>query len=84
MNQQAWSNGRLHAVTHRVALSGGNERYSFGLFAMPKEEMDIEVPIELVDEKIHPLRYHPFKYGEYISYFVSNLKENALEVFAGL
>lgn len=65
-------------------MSGDKERYSFGLFTMPKEEMDIEVPIELVDEKIHPLRYHSFKYGEYISYFVSNLKENALEVFAGL
>ncbi|KAL5144961.1 putative 2-oxoglutarate-dependent dioxygenase AOP1.2 [Glycine soja] len=79
---KAWSNGRLHAATHRVMMSGDKERYSFGLFTMPKEEMDIEVPIELVDEKIHPLRYHPFKYGEYISYFVSNLKENALEVFA--
>ena len=65
-------------------MNGNKERYSFGLFAMPMEEMDIEVPLELVDEKIHPLRYHPFKYGEYISYFVSNLKENALEVFAGL
>ncbi|KAL5190083.1 putative 2-oxoglutarate-dependent dioxygenase AOP1.2 [Glycine soja] len=81
---KAWSNGRLHAATHRVVMNGNKERYSFGLFAMPMEEMDIEVPLELVDEKIHPLRYHPFKYGEYISYFVSNLKENALEVFAGM
>ncbi|TKY74688.1 2-oxoglutarate-dependent dioxygenase AOP1.2 [Spatholobus suberectus] len=81
---KAWSNGRLHAATHRVVMSGDKERYSFGLFAMPKEEMDIEVPRELVDDKIHPLRYRPFNYGEYICYFVSNLKENALEVFAGL
>lgn len=81
---KAWSNGRLHAATHRVMMSGDKERYSFGVFAMPKEEMKIEVPRELVDDEIHPLRYHPFKYGEYISYFVSNLKENALEVFVGL
>ncbi|CAJ1973757.1 unnamed protein product [Sphenostylis stenocarpa] len=81
---KAWSNGRLHAATHRVVVNGEKERYSFGVFTMPKEEMNIEVPSELVDEKSHPLRYHPFNYGEYISYFVSNLKENALEVFAGL
>ncbi|RDY00506.1 putative 2-oxoglutarate-dependent dioxygenase AOP1.2, partial [Mucuna pruriens] len=81
---KAWSNGRLRAATHRVVMRGEKERYSFGLFAMPKEEMNIKVPRELVDDKIHPLRYHPFNYGEYISYFVSNLKENALEVFAGL
>ena len=65
-------------------MSGDKERYSFGVFGMPKEEMKIEVPHELVDDKIHPLRYRPFKFGEYISYFVSNLKENALEVFVGL
>ncbi|XP_027357030.1 probable 2-oxoglutarate-dependent dioxygenase AOP1 [Abrus precatorius] len=81
---KAWSNGRLHAATHRVVMSGEKERYSFGFFAMPKEEVNIEVPIELVDDKTHPLRYRPFNYGEYFHYFVSTLKENALEVFAGL
>jgi len=83
MNEQAWSNGRLHAVTHRVMLRGEKERYSFGHFAMPKEEMDIEVPDELVDNQIHPLRYRPFNYGEYFNYFVSN-PIGALEVFAGI
>ncbi|TKY74685.1 2-oxoglutarate-dependent dioxygenase AOP1 [Spatholobus suberectus] len=57
---KAWSNGRLHAVTHNVVMSGNKERYSFGFFAMPKEEMYIEVPCELVDGNIHPLRYRPF------------------------
>ncbi|KAK7410290.1 hypothetical protein VNO78_00965 [Psophocarpus tetragonolobus] len=80
---KAWSNGRLHAVTHRVEMSGEKERYSFGVFAMPKEEMDIEVPSELVDDKIHPLRYRPFNYGEYFYHFVSNPRE-ALQVFAGI
>jgi len=55
-------------------VNGEKERYSFGLFTMPKEEMNIEVPRELVDEKSHPLRYHPFNYGEYFSYFVSDVK----------
>jgi len=72
MNEQAWSNGRLHAVTHRVMLRGEKERYSFGLFANPKEEMNIEVPHELVDNQIHPLRYRPFTYGHYFNNFVSN------------
>ncbi|KAJ1417258.1 Oxoglutarate/iron-dependent dioxygenase [Sesbania bispinosa] len=81
---KAWSNGRLHTVTHRVMISGEKERYSFGLFAVPKDEVVIEVPPELVDGKINSFRYKSFKYGEYFNYHVSTLKENALEAFAGL
>ncbi|KAK7384757.1 hypothetical protein VNO78_30458 [Psophocarpus tetragonolobus] len=81
---KAWSNGRLHAATHRVVMSGEKERYSIALFAMPKDEMKIEVPSEFVEEKIHPLRYKPFNYGDYLQFFVSTLKENALDVFAGI
>lgn len=65
-------------------MSGDKERYSFGLFALPKEDIKIEVPPELVDDKMHPLRYRPFNYGDYFQYFVSTLKENALDVFAGV
>ncbi|KAL2346794.1 hypothetical protein Fmac_000794 [Flemingia macrophylla] len=81
---KAWSNGRLHAVTHRVMMSGEKERYTFGVFAKPKEEMVIEVPHELVEDKVHPLRYRPFNYGEFLHYFVQTLKENALQAFAGV
>ncbi|KAG4954017.1 putative 2-oxoglutarate-dependent dioxygenase AOP1.2 [Glycine soja] len=81
---KAWSNGRLHAATHRVMMGGEKERYSFALFAVPKEEVKIEVPPELVEENMHPLRYRPFNYGDYFQYFVSTLKENALDVFAGV
>ncbi|KAK7352748.1 hypothetical protein VNO80_18176 [Phaseolus coccineus] len=77
---KAWSNGRLHAVTHKVVLRE-KERYAFGVFAGPKEEMNIEVPDELVDNQIHPLRYRPFNYGEYFNYYVSNPRE-ALELIA--
>lgn len=70
---------------HRVVMNGGDkERYSLGLFAMPKDEMVVAVPRELVDDKMHPLRYKPFKYGEYFKYHVSTLKEDALEAFAGV
>ncbi|XP_014499326.1 probable 2-oxoglutarate-dependent dioxygenase AOP1.2 [Vigna radiata var. radiata] len=81
---KAWSNGRLHAATHRVMMSGEKERYSFGVFVTPDEEMKIEVPCELVDDKIHPLRYRPFHYGDFFNFSASNhIKENALEMFAG-
>ena len=65
-------------------MSGDKERYSFGLFTLPKDEAKIEVPPELVDHKMHPLRYKPFIYGDYIQYFVSSLNENALDAFAGV
>ncbi|GAU15150.1 hypothetical protein TSUD_08880 [Trifolium subterraneum] len=81
---KAWSNGRLHAPTHRVTMGGDKERYSFGLFAIPNEKVKIEVPHELVDDKMHPLRYRSFTYGDYLDYFVSNTNENALEAFTGI
>ncbi|XP_047170235.1 probable 2-oxoglutarate-dependent dioxygenase AOP1 [Vigna umbellata] len=81
---KAWSNGRLHAATHRVIMSGEKERYTFGVFVAPKDEMKIEVPRGLVDEKIHPLRYRPFNYGEFITHFVSTHDHNAVDVFAGV
>ncbi|KAL2346798.1 hypothetical protein Fmac_000798 [Flemingia macrophylla] len=81
---KAWSNGRLRAAPHRVMVSGDTERYSFVLFAMPKGEMVIEVPYELVDNEIHPLRYRSFNCGEYFNYYYENPIENTLEIFAGL
>ncbi|WVZ18032.1 hypothetical protein V8G54_005354 [Vigna mungo] len=81
---KAWSNGRLHAATHRVMMSGEKERFTFGAFVAPKDEMKIEVPCRLVDDKIHPLRYRPFNYGEFFNFFASIRNHNAVDVFAGL
>jgi len=50
---------------------------------MPKEEAVVEVPDELVDKE-HPLQYRPFNYSDYISYFVSKLSDDALEIYAGI
>ncbi|KAJ4707964.1 2-oxoglutarate-dependent dioxygenase [Melia azedarach] len=80
---KAWSNGRLKAAKHRVVMSGEKERYSFGLFSMPKEGVITEVPNELVDEH-HPLLYRPFKFTEFMSYFSGNISDDALEIYAGL
>jgi len=63
-------------------MKGEKERYSFGLFALPKEEVNIEVPGELVEDNIHPLRYRPFNYGDFLKYFLFTLSPNALDVFA--
>lgn len=43
----------------------------------------IEVPHELVDKE-HPLLYRPFNYADYISYYVSKLSDDALEIYAGV
>ncbi|CAM8961574.1 unnamed protein product [Rhodiola kirilowii] len=81
---KAWSNGRLHAVRHRVTISGSKDRYSCGVFTMVKEGVLVEAPKELVDNE-HPIRYKPFIYTDFMSYFVeSRNMEDALQVFAGI
>ncbi|KAJ0090505.1 hypothetical protein Patl1_12817 [Pistacia atlantica] len=79
----AWSNARFIAAKHKVMLSEKRERYSFGLFAMPKEGATIQVPDELVDDD-HPLLYQPFKFSDFFSYFVENISDDALELYAGV
>ncbi|OIV97751.1 hypothetical protein TanjilG_12508 [Lupinus angustifolius] len=80
---KAWSNGRLHAATHRVALTKAKLRYSFGLFPIIKEDMEIKVPNELVDDQ-HPLRYRPFIYRDYLNHYIATRNPEGLEVFAGI
>lgn len=70
-------------MKHRVVMGGNRERYSCGLFSIPKEGAMIRVPTELVNTD-HPLRYRPFKFSDYMSYFVSNIRDDALEVYAGV
>ncbi|KAK8545160.1 hypothetical protein V6N13_066460 [Hibiscus sabdariffa] len=73
----------LKAIKHRVVMKGDKERYSFGLFTLPKEGATIEAARELVDSE-HPLLYRPFKFADYFSYFLSNLSDDALDVYAGV
>ncbi|CAL0305703.1 unnamed protein product [Lupinus luteus] len=80
---KAWSNGRLHAATHRVALNKEKLRYSFGLFPMVKEDMEIKVPNELVDDQ-HPLRYRPFIYRDFLSHYIATRNPESIDVFAGI
>ena len=71
-------------MRHRVVMNGGGDkdRYSCGSFLVPEETVTIKVPEELVDDD-HPLRYRPFTYPGYMSYFISNIRDDALEVYAG-
>ncbi|KAM5566294.1 hypothetical protein ABKV19_019980 [Rosa sericea] len=82
---KAWSNARLHAVTHRVMMSKDikEDMYSFAVFGWPKEEFMIEVPNELIDNE-HPLLYRPFNFAEYFTYFTANIRDDALELYAGV
>lgn len=47
-----------------------------------KEGETIQVPEELLDDD-HPPRYRPFTYPEYMSFFMKNISDDALEVYAG-
>ncbi|KAI7987104.1 putative 2-oxoglutarate-dependent dioxygenase AOP1.2 [Camellia lanceoleosa] len=80
---KAWSNGRLHAAKHKVIMKGDKFRYSCALFLLPKEGATIEVPQELID-KDHPLRYRPFTYSDFVSFYTANYGDQTLEIFAGL
>lgn len=71
-------------------MRGMKERYSFGMFTVPKEGYITEVPPELVDKE-HPLLFKPFNFMEFMSYFYAStsnpkqdLNENSVEVFAGI
>ncbi|XP_061359752.1 2-oxoglutarate-dependent dioxygenase DAO-like [Gastrolobium bilobum] len=60
---QAWSNGRLRNVKHRVVCKETTTRYSIGAFVIPLAEYNVEAPRELVEPN-HARLYRPFKYRE--------------------
>ncbi|KAD6794581.1 hypothetical protein E3N88_05477 [Mikania micrantha] len=81
-----WTNRRLHAATHRVVMKGEKERFSIGLFSVPKWDKIIKAPEEMVDEE-HPLLFKPFDYGEFFKFFIKEENINdkfALEKYCGV
>lgn len=81
---KAWSNGRLHAVKHRVVMRGDKTRYSFAMFTPPKEAVVMEAPKELIDEE-HPQLFRPFKYVDFLNhYYATHDDNNGLDTYAGL
>ncbi|RWV81213.1 hypothetical protein GW17_00057390 [Ensete ventricosum] len=63
-------NGRLRAQLHRVMVGGEDTRYSAILGSLPKDDVMVEVPEELVDEE-HPLMYKPFNYPSFVNFTYS-------------
>ena len=73
---QAWTNGRLHPLCHRVMMTGDEARYSAGLFSFPKAGYIVKAPEELVDQQ-HPLLFKPFDYLEFMRFFSSEVGRKA-------
>ncbi|WVZ60015.1 hypothetical protein U9M48_010088 [Paspalum notatum var. saurae] len=80
---RAWTNGRVHAPFHRVAVDGDVPRYSAILFAVP--EFKIQAPDELVDDD-HPPRFKPHHTSDFIRFCASQgaRHEDKLQAFCGV
>lgn len=84
---QAWSNGRIYAPTHQVAmrtLAKDAVRYTTGLFSFMRET--VTVPEKLVDNE-HYLRFRPFNNMDFLKYV--NTEEGkaskcAIESYCGI
>ncbi|KAK2632597.1 hypothetical protein EUGRSUZ_L01351 [Eucalyptus grandis] len=65
-NFMAWSNGRIKACDHHVAVKEESQvRYSLGTFSYVTGM--IETPKEFIDEA-HPQQYKPFNHIDLLSY----------------
>ncbi|KFK30902.1 hypothetical protein AALP_AA6G041000 [Arabis alpina] len=67
-------NGRLSSPHHRVMVK--KTRYSTALFSVPKPEVIIVSPEELVDEE-HPRIFKPFVHDDYLHFFHSEVGRRA-------
>ncbi|XP_030518834.2 probable 2-oxoglutarate-dependent dioxygenase AOP1 [Rhodamnia argentea] len=66
----AWSNGRIKACYHRVAVREESQvRYSLGTFSYVSGM--IETPEEFIDEA-HPRQYKPFNHIDFLCYYDSS------------
>ncbi|KZV30820.1 hypothetical protein F511_37017 [Dorcoceras hygrometricum] len=80
----AWTNGRLRSAYHRVMMKGSVDRYSVGLFSIPKEGYIIKAPEEMIDEE-HPLLYKPYDHFEFVKFFYTDQGGlTALKAYCGV
>ncbi|XP_047058139.1 probable 2-oxoglutarate-dependent dioxygenase AOP1 [Lolium rigidum] len=81
----AWSNGRVHAPLHRVAVGGREDRLSCGVFLLPSKDLVVvDAPPELVTADA-PRRFRPFAYMDYLRFkHAAGNGEDVLDRFAGM
>jgi isopenicillin N synthase-like dioxygenase len=81
---QAWSNGRVHAPLHRVAVGGREDRLSCGVFLLPSKDLVVDAPPELVTADA-PRRFRSFAYMDYLRFkHAAGNGEDVLDRFAGM
>lgn len=61
---QAWSNGRLHNVKHRVQCVAPVPRVSIAMFLLAPKDDTVSAPEPFVDAE-NPRRFKEFKYDDY-------------------
>uniref|UniRef100_A0ACD5VFG5 Uncharacterized protein n=1 Tax=Avena sativa TaxID=4498 RepID=A0ACD5VFG5_AVESA len=80
----AWSNGKVHAPVHRVVVGGQEDRLSCGVFLLPRKDLVVDAPPELVTADA-PRRFRPFGYMDYLKFKQANGNgEDVLGRFAGM
>ncbi|KAI3716307.1 hypothetical protein L6452_23545 [Arctium lappa] len=68
----AWSNGRIYAPVHQVAMRTHTKevvRYSLGIFSFMRAT--VEVPEKLVDDDEHSLRFRAFNHLDFLKYVIT-------------
>ncbi|KAI3789691.1 hypothetical protein L2E82_02494 [Cichorium intybus] len=84
----AWSNGRIHAPVHQVAMRTLEKevvRNSLGLFSFMRAT--VEVPEQLVDDDEHYLRFMPFNQIDFLKYVTTEegkAAECAIKSYCGV
>ncbi|KAF8684418.1 hypothetical protein HU200_044312 [Digitaria exilis] len=80
---RAWTNDRVRAPFHRVAVGGDAARYSAILFALPG--LRIQAPDELVDDE-HPPRFKPHSNDDFMRFCIAQgaRHEDKLKDFCGV
>ncbi|PPD80741.1 hypothetical protein GOBAR_DD22336 [Gossypium barbadense] len=71
---EAWSNGRLKSVNHRVMMSGDKDRYSIAAFVIPNEGTIIKTPKEFIYDQ-HPRLFKDFDFMDFFHFAFSDLEK---------
>ncbi|KAI4381947.1 hypothetical protein MLD38_007962 [Melastoma candidum] len=81
----AWSNGRIKACYHRVAVREEKIRYSIGTFSY--QTGNIEIPKEFIDDA-HPRQFKDFNHIDFLCFYDSKTNpikaESLIKAYCGV